>query len=186
MGEDLDKSISHCTEALLLPFRTKPGSYVVSAMFFLAKALLFRSRELKQPGDVRYSIKYLCYLQDQSLETSNFARNEIKAFLVWSLAIEVELESIDPMRDIGEMATQCLELLTSGVEEPPLIHAVNGLANAICGTSVSFRQGPPDGAIECLREARIRLPDLEGVRFALVFSASIGLDPMRQCQFWMK
>ena len=171
-SEDLNKSISHFTEAILLSFDTpmELSSYVSKALFYLARALLLRSQELKQPGDVKHAITYLRYLQDQSLETSALTRDEIKAFLVQALAVQVELESVDPTRDIGEMATLCRELLTSGVEEPLLIHTVKALADAICGTTVPYWQPPPDGPVECLLEARIRFPNLENVRFSLVIS----------------
>ncbi|KAH9986991.1 hypothetical protein BJV74DRAFT_988311 [Russula compacta] len=167
-GEDLDKSISHSTEAILLPFHTKFASYIIEALFFLAKALLLRSRQLEQPSGVKHAITYLRYLQDQSLETSNVTRSDIKAFFVFALAVQVKPESVDPTRDIGEMATLCHELLKSGVSESLLIHTVKALANAICETDVLFRQPPSDGTIECLREARIQFPDLEQVPFALV------------------
>ena len=172
-SEDLDKSISHSTEAIFLSFvPIELGSYVIEALFFLTKALLLRSRELKQPGDMKQAIAYLGYLRDQSLETSDITRSDIKALFVRALAVQVKLESVDPMRDIGEMATLCHELLRSGVEEPLLIDAVKSMAHAICGTAVLFGQPPPDGTIECLREARIQLPDLELVRFALASSLS--------------
>ncbi|KAH9993129.1 hypothetical protein BJV74DRAFT_375209 [Russula compacta] len=155
-SEDLDKSVSHSTEAILLPFDTiQLGSYIIESLFLLAIAFLLRSQELKRPSDVKHAIKYLCHLQDSSLETSSVTCNQIKAHLVWALAIQVDLESVDPMRDIGEMATLCLELLTSGVSESLLIHAVELLASAICMTPVPFGQPPSDGIIECLREARI-------------------------------
>ncbi|KAH9979695.1 CHAT domain-containing protein, partial [Russula compacta] len=86
-SEDLDKSISHSTEAILLPFHTKHSSYVIEALFSLAKALL-RLREVEQLGDMKHAITYL------------------------------------------------------------------------------------HGTIECLREARIRFPDLDAVRFALSDSLS--------------
>ncbi|KAH9976536.1 hypothetical protein BJV74DRAFT_888682 [Russula compacta] len=174
-GEDLDKSNSHSIEAILLPFHAKLGSYVIEALFFLAKALL-HLRELKQLVHVKHAIKYLRYLQDLSLETSDVTRNVIKASLVEVLAIQVEPKSVDPMRDVGEMATLCLELLRSGVEESPLIDAVNALASAIIMTRVPFGQPLPHEAIECLREARIRFPDLEQVCFALAKSLCIRFD----------
>ncbi|KAH9971893.1 CHAT domain-containing protein [Russula compacta] len=167
-SEDLNKSIYHLTEAILLPFGPNEfGSYVMNVLFYLADALRLRSRELKQPGDVKHVFTYLRYLQDQSLETSDLTRNLIKASLVKALAVQVELEYVDSMRDIGEMATLCRELLRSGAEEPLLINAVNALADAIDGTIKPYGQPPPDGTIECLREARIRFPDLDAVRFAL-------------------
>ena len=140
------------------------------ASFHLAEALFFRSCELKQPGDVKHAIKYLRYLQDRSLETSAVTRSDIKAYLACALAIQVKLESVDPMRDIGEALTLCRKLLTSGVSEPLLIHTVKALANAIYTTAVPLGQTLPDDAMECLREARIRLPELKQVRFALACS----------------
>ncbi|KAH9977477.1 hypothetical protein BJV74DRAFT_888456 [Russula compacta] len=171
-GEDLNKSIYHSTEAIFLPFCTpiELGSFVIVALLYLANALLLRSRHLKQPSDVKHAITYLRYLQDQSLETSDLTRSDIKAFFVWAFAVQVELESVDPRRDIGEMATLCLELLRSSVEESLLIKAVNALADAISGTTVPFGQSLPDRAIECLREARIRFPDLDAVRCPLAAS----------------
>ena len=171
-SENLEKSIYHSTEAILLPFHipVELGSYLIETLFSLANALLLRSRELKQPSDMKHAMRYLRYLQDQSLETSDLTRGDIKTLFVWALSVQVKLESVDPTRHIGEMATLCHELLRSGVEESLLIHAVKALADAICEATVPFEQPPPDGAIECLREARIRLPNLDGVGIALAFA----------------
>ena len=79
----------------------------------------------------------------------------------------MKLESVDPIRDIGEAVTLCHELLRSGVKESLLIIPVKTLVEAISMTYVPLAQPPPDEAIEYLREARIRLPDLEEVCFAL-------------------
>ena len=171
-SEDLDKSIHHSTEAIFLPSDTpiELGQHVIKTLFHLSRALLLRSRHLKQPGDVKHAITYLRYLQDQSLETSDVTSNDIKAFLVWALAGQVILESINPTRNIREMIILCRELLTSGVEQPFLFIAVTELADTIHETTVPYRQPPPDGAIECLREARIRFPHLDRVRLALAYS----------------
>ena len=173
-SEDLHKSISHSTEAILLPFNLpiELNSHVIEALFYIANALHLRSRELKQPGGMKHAIKYLRYLQDQSLETSDLTCNGIKMSFMWALVDQVKLESVDPIRDIGEMATLCHELLTSDVSESLLIDAVNALDDAIFGTPVPFGQPPPDGAIECLREARIRLPNLKRISLALASSLS--------------
>ncbi|KAH9983015.1 hypothetical protein BJV74DRAFT_952706 [Russula compacta] len=163
---------------MLLPFDAPIGlgSYVIDALCHLAIALLLRSQKSKQPGDVKHAIKYLRYLQDQSLETSDLTRNDIKAFSVWALAVHVELRSVDRMRDIGEMASLCRELLRSGVQESLLVRAVKSFTSAICGTAVLYGQPLADGAIECLREARIRLPDLDGVRFTLAYSLFVHFN----------
>ena len=173
-SEDLNKSISHSTEAILLPFytQTELSSYVIKALLYLTNALVLRSRESKQPGDLKHAMKYIRYLHDQSLETSGATRNHIKGLLVWALALQVELESGDSTRDIEEMATLCHELLRSGVKESPLYIAMQGLADAIHWhvTTVPLGPPPPDDAIECLREARIRLPNMKNISFALALS----------------
>ena len=121
--EDLDKCISHSTEAILLPSDTpiELPSYVIKAFFYLAKALFLRWHKLQQPGDVKHALEYLRYLQDQLLETSDLTRGVIKAFLFGALVLQIELKSVDPMRDIGEAAALCRELLTSGFKESSLI-----------------------------------------------------------------
>ena len=175
--EDLEKSISHSIEAILLSFvPIELGSYVIEALFYLARALLLRSQEFKQPGDVNHAITYLRYLQDQSPQTSDFTRNDIKTFLVQALAVQVELEFVDPTRNIGEMTTLCHELLRSDAEESLLISAVNAFAGAVYIPYGRVGQPSPDGAIECLREAVIRLPDLDAVPFLLAVSLSNRAD----------
>ena len=171
-SEDLDKSISHSTEAILLSFypRTELGSYVIEALFCLANALILRSRELQQPGDAKHAVQYLRYLQDQSLETSHFTRSHIEAYLVCALAAQVEVDPVDPTRDIKRVATLFCELLSSGAPESLLIDAASAVANAICGTIGASGLPLPDEANECLRKARIRLPDYTKVRFALASS----------------
>ena len=174
-SEDLDKSVYHTVEAILLPFHIpiELGSYLIETLFYLATGLLLRSCKLKKPDDVKHTIRYLRYLQDQSLETSDVTRNEIEVFLVQALAVQVKLGSVDPMRDIGEMATLCHELLRSGVKESLLYGTVKAFAIATSGTNLPFGQPPSDGAIECLRKARIRLPNLEEeLCFALLSSLS--------------
>ena len=174
-SDDLDKSISHSTEAILLPFNTRIelGSYVIDALFCLANALILRSRELQQPGDVKHAIKYLSYLQDQSLETSDATCSHIKAYLVCALAVQVEQDPVDTTRDIKRVATLFCELLSSGVPESLLIDAARAVADAICGISKAFGQPLPEEANECLRKARIRLPHFKKVGLALAFSLCI-------------
>ena len=156
LHENLDKSISHSTEAVLLPLDTpiKHGSYVIKALFCLENALLC-SQELKQPDNVMHTIKYLHYLQNWLLDTSNVTCSLIEVYLVWALAVQVELESVYPMRDIREMVALCCEFLVLGDSELLLIYSVTALACAIHMTHVPIGQLPSGGAIECLHEARM-------------------------------
>ena len=157
-SEDLEKSISYSTEAILLLFQnpTELGSYVIETLFHLVEALLIRSQQDKEPGDLKHAVEYLRYLQDQLLETSNVTRSLIKVCLVCALAVQVELEFVDLMQYIGEMATLCHELFISCVEESLLVHTVEHLASVIWMIRVPVTQPPPHEAIECLREARMR------------------------------
>ena len=170
-SEDLDESISHSTEAILLPFETpiELGFDIIETLFSLARALVLRSQKLKQSGDVKHAIKYFHQLQDQSPETY-VTHSDIKAHLVGALSVQVELGSVDPIGDIREMAILCHELLTSGESESLLINTVKGLAAAISVAPVSLGQVLPDEVIECLREARMRFSDLQEIRTTLVFS----------------
>ena len=176
-SEDLDKSNFHSTEVILLPFDTPTqlSSYIIEALYLLATTLLVRSERLEQPGDMVHAIKCLRYLQDQSLETITVARSDIIASLVRALAGQVELGSVDPTRNIREMATLYHELFTSGIEESLLIDTVKSSVSAI-GMTLTYGQLPPDEVIECLREARIRFPNLDQVRLALAYSLHLRFD----------
>ena len=154
-SKDLDESISHSTEAM---------------------ALLVRSQKSEQPGDLKHAINYLRHLQDHSPELSDLTRSHIKAYLLWALAVQVKLESVDPVQDIGEMVTLCRELLNSGVSESLLIHTVKALAGAIGMTHVPFEQPLADEAIECLREAKILFPTLDEVRLVLALSLHVRFN----------
>ena len=170
-SEDLDKSISHSSEAALLPFYTQTElSLYRKAIFQLAIALVLRLQKFEQPSDLKHAMKYIHYLQNQSLETSRATRNQNNVLLVSALAAQVELESVDPMRDIEEMASLCHELLRSGVEESLLHIAMQYLAKAILVIWAPFGKPPPDDAIECLREAIMRFPNLKKISLALAFS----------------
>ena len=76
--------------------------------------------------------------------------------------------TIDPTRDIEEMATLCRELLRSHAPDGLVFSAVETLVKAI--TNKPSSQPPPDQAIECLREVNIRFPDLDNVSITLLFS----------------
>ncbi|KAH9976512.1 CHAT domain-containing protein [Russula compacta] len=159
-NEDLDMSISYSTEAILLPFAPplELVPNVRTAFVYLAVAFFLRSRKLKRPSDINYTIKYLRYLRDQSLETSGITRSDITTYLIRALTIHVQLESVDPMRDIDEMANLCLDLLAVGISEEHLIDAVNAFVNSMRVIPLTYGQ-PSDEVIKFLLEAKIRLPD---------------------------
>ena len=168
---DLEESISRSVDAIL-SFDPHIGhdSHVVTAFFFLADSLFRRSQKLKRLGDSKHCLKYFRYLRDQSLETSRITRGHIITAFMRALAIQVEMESINPTRNIEEMAIFCRELLSLDASDELLFVAVKIFVEAIEDEPLSEYRPPPDQAIECLREANIRFPDLERVSLTLLVS----------------
>ena len=168
-NEDLEELISLSVEAILLfDPNIGHGSDVVTAFFCLAVSLSRRSQKFKRPDDSKHSVRYFCYLRDQSLETSCITRDRITMAFTYALAIQVRIGSIDPTRNIEEVAILCRKLLRSDVPDGPLLIAVEALVGAI--EDEPLYRPPPDQAIECLCEAHIRFPDSERVSTSLLDS----------------
>jgi len=168
-NEDLEVSISLSVEAILLfDPNIGHGSDVVKAFFYLADSLLFRSHKLKRLGDSKHCVRYFRYLRDQSLETSLTTRDHITTAFTGALANQVQMASIDPTRNIEEMAILCRELLSLGASDGLVFSAALTLVKAMDDERPS--RPPPDQAIECLREANIRFPDSDSVSLGLLFS----------------
>ena len=117
--EDLDRSISHSTQAILLSFDPpiERDSCVVTSLYYLAHALLLRSQKFKRLSDLKHCVDYLLYLRDQSLETPLVPRNDIAKLVVQALTYQGELESqsVDPTANIEGTAALSREPLTLGV-----------------------------------------------------------------------
>jgi len=119
--DDLEQSIAHYTEAVLLPphWDRHPGcSNIAQNLFCMANLLIFRAAravqpDTTQPEDVRHPVIYLRYLHRQSPEAFNISPNMLKENLVYALALQVKLELGDVMQDIGEMVVLFLELVNS-------------------------------------------------------------------------
>jgi len=168
-NEDLEESISLSVEAILLfDPNIGHGSDVVDAFFYLADSHLRRSQKLKRPDDSKHSVRYFRYLRDQSLETSRITRDLIATGFTRALANQVRMGSINPTRNIEEMAILCRELLSLDAPDGLLLSAALTLVKAINDELPSRRL--PDQAIECLREANIRFPDEDNVSTTLLFS----------------
>ena len=170
-NDDLEGSISRSVEAI---FSSDPqigrDSHVVIAFFFLADSLFRHSVKLKRPDYSNHCLRYFHYLRDQSLETSHITRDRITTAFTYALANRVQMESIDPMRNIEEMAILCHELLSLDAPDRLVLSAVEALADAIEDHSSPEGQPPPDQAVECLHEVNIRFPDSEWVSMRLLFS----------------
>ncbi|KAH9047137.1 CHAT domain-containing protein [Lactarius hengduanensis] len=150
--EDLDKSILHFTEAILLPPVSQAGPlfHVAWTLFDLAAVLLYRVKDFDQTEDVE---------------------SHVMAMLIQALGAQVKLGSGDWSRNIWEMAVLCRELLTSNistdlpVEDAAFTYFVAAfLTEAMRGRSIQLL----NEVIECLRDAvKICPPGSHLVFFAL-------------------
>ena len=161
--EDLDMSILHFTQSILLPPRLwfEHGQLILQALFLLATALFTRSQLSQQPQDAICTAKYLRHLLEQPLHPSVVSRPQVMTMLVGVLVVQINSEAGNTMQNIGEMATLCSELLTldvSNVDITPLIILF------IKATISKVRPWVPDlplnQLIECLRLARMHKPEL--------------------------
>ncbi|KAI9462854.1 CHAT domain-containing protein [Lactarius psammicola] len=168
--EDLDKSIGHCTEAILLPLVSRDGCHLVDVfqlLFHLALLLLERSK-FEQYDGVESSIKYLRYLRGLSLNSSDVPRNLVMTSLIQALAIQVESEAGDGTRNIKEMMVLCHELLVSDLSAGFPVAAFISLKDAINAEFNRGRVQSRDQAIECLRDAvKVCPPGSYDVLYAL-------------------
>ncbi|KAI0298414.1 hypothetical protein B0F90DRAFT_718137 [Multifurca ochricompacta] len=159
--EDLDKSITHFTEAIFLSYRSfdMPSLNLVQVFFRLASALLRRAKQFEQLEDATYSTNYLRHLRTLPLESFDILRDEVTTSLVRALAIQVEFRVGDGIRDIQEMVVLCRELLTSDSSAGYPTNAIIFLAGAVLDTFCSGDQVQPlDEVIECLQEALKKCP----------------------------
>ena len=173
-NEDMEESISRSVEAILSfdPHIGHDSHVVVTTFFFLADSLFRRSVKLKRLDDSKRSLRYFRYLRDQSLETPRVTRSHITTAFAQALANQVRMGSIDPTRNVEEMAILCCELLRLDASDKLLLGAVETLVRAIRDDPQLVDRPPPDQAIECLREANIRFPASDRVSLRLLLSLS--------------
>ncbi|KAH9059787.1 CHAT domain-containing protein [Lactarius vividus] len=160
--EDLDKSILHYTEAiLLLPISSvgpRLALHVTQPLFLLAAALLDRFKDFNHTEDVKYSIEYLRHLQRLTLKFFGtgfgIPKNGVTLMLIRALGAQVESGTVDGTGNIGEMVVLCRELLTSNISAEFLVAAFKNLDNAV---NTEFLRELPipllDEVIQCLRDA---------------------------------
>ncbi|KAH9057546.1 hypothetical protein EDB87DRAFT_1833041 [Lactarius vividus] len=110
--EDLDMSIFHLTDSILLPHCSwmEHGSTILQAFFLLMITLVKRSLVSKRPEDAIYAARYLRHLRDQPPVASGHPRHAVTKMLVEVMALQVELEANIMGQNIGEMAVLCREL----------------------------------------------------------------------------
>ncbi|KAN0141116.1 hypothetical protein V8E53_000872 [Lactarius tabidus] len=175
--EDLDKSISHCTEAILLPPRLwlGHGPMILRTLFLLASVLFHRSTVSKLPEDTIYAAKYLRYLRDQSHASFACRRHVVTKILMASLALQVELKAGDALEIIEEIAALFHEFLTSDAPDIYATGSITLFAEVVLSKiswPLQFPDHPLNQLIACLRLARMRKPDLRNAQLALVRSLS--------------
>ena len=147
--EDLESSIVHLTESILLPPLSwlQHGSFILDTLFSLACTLY----ERKQPEDVITATKYLFHLRDQPHEIPSISRPQATELLVASLALQVELEAGNVRQNIQEMAIHSRELLTVETSDINTTRLIDFIWNVM---QSNIRPGEPDQPldelIECL------------------------------------
>lgn len=155
LKEDLDRSITSCTEAIFVasPW-DKAGQDTVQGFYLLASMLQNRLQLFNQSSDARYSLEYLRYLESQPLEALGISTNEVKTSFVVALAAQVRLRIGNVAQDIEEMTIRCRNLLASDIPHLLLRPAIQALIDA---NDVYYKQSNaseyPEEVIECLREA---------------------------------
>ena len=161
---DLDKAITHLTEAVLLP-----SQRTVFTLFHLATILISRFTSAGQLDDIKSSIKYLRFLRIKfhSLEAFNIppASGDLPSNLFRALALDLVRTPGGMVQDLEEMVVLIPEFITADILTPARKQAIEafGAAVTILATEM-YRQGDTqrvfNRAIEVLREAAVLNPDL--------------------------
>jgi len=156
-SEDLDLSILHLTEALLLPSCSRGGfgANTIKVFSHLASTLIRRSKKSTIPDDVNSAIRYLRFLREQPFESFSTLRNEATELLFEALAVRTELDPGDAMWDTEDMIALCDELLALDTSEKSAVSYPMTLIRVI------HAHGPEnkpflDRCIIPLRQARMR------------------------------
>ena len=177
--DDLDKSILHYTEAILLPPMFWTSLNIFQTLFFLAIALIERSEEFEQPEDNKYSIDYLRRLRTFPLNSFDLdlSRTLVTTQLTRALRTQIRSGAGNWTHDIKEMVVLCNELLSSNQSED-VSHAFKYLEEAVI--HVHLHQGFPteilDELIECLRDAVTRKACMsDSHRVVFLLASKLGI-----------
>ena len=172
---DLDKSILHHTEAILLPRNSLTGTdptkdpTIVQLLFRLVRLLLIHPGKAEQLEDIAYSIAYLRYLRRLPLESLDIPRNEVTESLIEQLATQVKSKVKHGTQNVEEMVVLCRELLLSQKSTDFPAGAFMFLSDAAVATSIRRRSVQfLNKVIECLRDAvEVRPPGSDRVLLGL-------------------
>ena len=136
--DDLDKSILHYTEAILLPSMFWTSLNIVETLFHIALALMELS-EFERPKDIKYSIEYLLHLRTFPLDSFNVSRTVVTTSLTRALRTQIRAGAGNWTHDIKEMVALCNELLSSNQSEDVPTAAFIYLDEAV--THVELKHG---------------------------------------------
>jgi hypothetical protein len=156
--DDLNKSITHLAEAVLLPCQG-----VVYMFYQLATVLLSRFSVYNQPDDLKSSVEYLRFLNFRTLEAFDISDGRLASLLALALAVNLRLGSGDMVQDMEEMAASDVS-----TDEPR--RAIAAFIDAVTETEIFRRkhtQQVAERVIRILREAAVLKPDSHDVSCAL-------------------
>jgi hypothetical protein len=164
---DLDKIITHFTEAILLP---APTQEIVAVFFYLAVFLLSRFSVYRQPDDLKSSIKYLRFLQvnfpslEALLEAFDITQihGDLPSQLFNALAYDLELTPGNMAQDLEEMFALIPEFITADILTYPQKHAIEVFGDVVTKTEMFCRKDTQlvaNRAFQVLREATVTNPD---------------------------
>ena len=128
---DLDKAITHTTEAVLL----SSAQRIVFTLFNLAALLLSRYISYKQPDDIRSSITYFRFLRISfySLEAFDIPQTngDLPTLLFHALALNLVLTPGKIVQDLEEMVPLIPDLITVNTLECHRKHAIQAFSKAV-------------------------------------------------------
>jgi CHAT domain-containing protein len=178
--KDLDNSILHFTEAILLPPMLRAGPFlnVVRTLHDLAFALLERSEEFEQPEDISFSIEYLRHLRGFPSDSFDVPRIGVTTSLIRALRTQVRLGAGNATQDINEMVVLFIELLSSSKSTVIPSAAFDDLIEAV---SIEFDRGLTtemiDKVVECFRGAvKAYPPDSNDVWHQAMYALAYTLN----------
>jgi hypothetical protein len=160
---DIDKAITHVTEAILLP----PTQHLVFAFFHLATFLCSRFSFYRQPDDLKSSIKYFRFLRVNfhSLDAFDIPKTsgDLPTLLFHALAYNLVLTPDDMVQDLEDMLALIPEFITADILTYFSKHAIEFFSEIVTATEMFRREDTQqiaDRAIQVLREATVLNPDL--------------------------
>ena len=187
---DLDKAITHSTEAVLLHSTRDIGF----ALFRLAGLLLLRFICYEQSDDIKSSIKYFRFLwinahSLQSLEAFGYLHTsgELSTRLFHALALG--LDPGEMVQGLEEMVVLIPEFITADILTDSRKQAINAFSKAVNPWSTDMfcredTQPIADRVIQVIRDATVLNPDLE-IAFALAICLTFRFETtfvMNDCE----